>query len=84
MPLNPRRVQSVFLEAVNYHDPADRATILDRECPEDPALRRRVEALLRAHDEFDRFLNAPVVVNAGSVRRDFWRSDDPSSRHEPG
>jgi eukaryotic-like serine/threonine-protein kinase len=80
MPLNPRRVQAVFLEAADYHDPADRASILDRECPDDPQLRGRVEALLRAHDEFNSFLNDP----AGSARRDFWRSNDPSSRRGPG
>ena len=31
MPLNPKRVQAVFLEAAKYHDLADRAAILDRE-----------------------------------------------------
>ena len=51
MPLNPRRVQAVFLEAADYHDPVARAAILDRECSADPELRRRVEALLKAHDE---------------------------------
>jgi hypothetical protein len=84
MPLDPRRVQAVFLEAADYHDLADRAAILDRECLDDADLRRRVEALLRAHDEFNSFLNEPVVVTGGSPRRDFWRSDDPSSRRGPG
>jgi hypothetical protein len=84
MPLNPRRVQAVFLQAADYHDPADRAAILDRECSADADLRRRVEALLRAHDQFNRFLNDPVVVKAGSPGRDFWRSDDPSNRRGPG
>ena len=62
MPLDPRRVQAVFLEAVDYHDPVDRAAFLDRECSGDPELRRRVEALLRAHDQFNGFLNDPVVT----------------------
>jgi hypothetical protein len=62
MPLNPRRVQAVFLAAVDYHDPADRAVILDDECSADEELRRRVEALLRAHDEFNDLLNRPFVV----------------------
>jgi hypothetical protein len=60
MPLNPRRVQAVFLEAADYDDPVDRAAILDRECLVDLELRRRVEALLRAHDEFNSFANDPV------------------------
>ena len=84
MPLNPRRVQAVFLETADYYDPADRAAILDRECLDDPELRRRVEALLKAHDEFSSFLNDPVVVIAGSPRRDFWRSDDPPGGRGPG
>jgi hypothetical protein len=55
-------VQAVFLEAADYDDPVDRAAILDRECSADPELRRRVEALLRAHDEFNGFLNDPLVT----------------------
>jgi hypothetical protein len=75
MPLDPKRVQAVFLEAADYQDPADRATILDRECSGDPDMRRRIEALLKAHDEFNSFLNDPVVVDTSSAPRDFWRSD---------
>jgi hypothetical protein len=61
MPLNPKRVQAVFLEAVNYHAPADRQVVLDDACSDDAELRRRVEALLRAHDQFNEFLNQPFV-----------------------
>ena len=69
MPLDPRRVQAIFLEAAECHDPVDRATILDRECSADPDLRRRVEAPLKAHDEFNSFLNDPVVATANSAQR---------------
>ena len=68
MPLDPKRVQAVFLEAADYHDPADRVAILDRECAADPELRQRVEALLRAHDGFDRFLNDPIVSSDGRAK----------------
>ena len=61
MSLDPKRVQAVFLEAVNYHDPADRAVFLDAACSADAELRRRVEALLKAHDEFNDFLNQPFI-----------------------
>ena len=47
MPLNPQRVQGVFLEAANCRDLADRAAILERECSGDPELRERVEALVK-------------------------------------
>jgi hypothetical protein len=75
MPLNPRRVQAVFLEAADYHDPVDRAAILDRECSAELELRGRVEALLRAHDEFNRFLNDPVGVTASPFRPNPLLSD---------
>ena len=41
-----KRVQAVFLSAVECHDPAARAAVLDRECSTDAELRQRVEALL--------------------------------------
>ena len=51
MPVDPKRVQAVFLAAVEEHDLANRAAVVDRECGADIALRQRVEALLRAHDQ---------------------------------
>jgi hypothetical protein len=71
MPLNPRRVQAVFLEAANYYNPVDRATILERECLADQELRRRVETLLAAHDKFDEFVNQPIVGSGFGVRPQF-------------
>jgi hypothetical protein len=61
MPLDPKRVQAIFLEAVSYHDPVEREVILRRECGEDDELRSRVAALLKAHDEFNGFLNQPFI-----------------------
>lgn len=61
MPLDPNRVQAVFLSAVECHEPAARAAVLDRECATDAELRRRVEALLRAHDQPDSPLDQPIV-----------------------
>jgi serine/threonine protein kinase len=56
MPPDAKRVQAVFLAAASV-DPAARAALLDRECVNDRELRRRVEALLRAHDEPDSMLD---------------------------
>ena len=61
MPLDPKRVQAVFLSAVECHEPAARAAVLDRECSTDAELRQRVEALLRAHDQPDSLLDRPIV-----------------------
>jgi len=66
MPLNPKRVQAVFLEAANYHDLADRDAILDRECLRDSELRKRIDALLKAHDRFNDFVNQPPVGPDGT------------------
>ncbi len=51
MSVDPKRVQAVFLAAVEEQDLANRAAVVDRECGADLALRQRVEALLRAHDQ---------------------------------
>ncbi len=61
MPVGPKRVQAVFLDAVACEDAAGRNAILDRECGGDPDLRRRVEALLLAHDQPDRYLGQLAV-----------------------
>ena len=49
---------TIFAEALERTDPAERAAYLDGACEDDAALRRRVEALLAAHDGAGRFLEA--------------------------
>ena len=51
MAVDPARAKSVFLNASDLADPAERAAYLDRECGDDADLRGRVEALLRANDD---------------------------------
>ena len=65
MPIDPKRVQAVFLAAVEQ---ADRATILNRECGDEPELRRRVDTLLKANDEPASYLDQPPVELAKSAR----------------
>jgi hypothetical protein len=60
MPLNPKCVQTVFLEAASHHDLTCRAAILDRECMGDSELRKHIETLLKAHDRLDDFVNQPL------------------------
>jgi serine/threonine protein kinase/tetratricopeptide (TPR) repeat protein len=50
MPIDFQRVQGVF-QAVAELPPAERAAALERGCDGDAELRRRVEALLQAHDD---------------------------------
>ena len=50
MASDPKQVQAVFLAAVEKSIPSERAIVVDRECGDNTELRRRVEALLFAHD----------------------------------
>ena len=74
MLLDPTRVQAVFLAAAESGDPAARACVLDRECAADAELRRRVEALLKAHEEPNLLLDQPIVSSPGSGILPFTRS----------
>ena len=56
MPDNDADLMTIFAEALERTDPAARAAYLDDACGDDAALRRRVEALLAAHDGAGRFL----------------------------
>jgi hypothetical protein len=53
--------RDVFTAAREIADPAARSAYLDAACAGSPALRERVEALLRAHDRPDSLLDAPAV-----------------------
>jgi eukaryotic-like serine/threonine-protein kinase len=46
---DPKRVRSIFLEAVEQHTPDQWAVFLDQVCGDEAELRQRVELLLRAH-----------------------------------
>src|SRR4051812_4463436 len=58
------REQSLFIEALERHDPAERAAFLEEACGVNPALRRRIERLLQRHQETDSLLEPadPSVV----------------------
>src|SRR5690242_21214795 len=53
--------ETVFATALEKETPAQRAAFLDEACAGDPALRRRVEALLESHSGADAFLDKPAV-----------------------
>jgi WD40 repeat protein/serine/threonine protein kinase len=59
--------QSIFIEALEREDPAERAAFLDRACAADPALRQRVERLLRRHQQSGPFLEPPATDPAATV-----------------
>jgi tetratricopeptide (TPR) repeat protein len=91
MPADPRRVQAVFLAAVEA-TPGARTAVLDRECGGDPALRQRVADLLRVHDLPGNALDTPVLdgldalnesVTTGPDDTPFVGSRSPRRPHEP-
>jgi serine/threonine protein kinase/formylglycine-generating enzyme required for sulfatase activity len=61
MPIDPSRVQAVFLAAVESKDPAERVGILHAHCSGDAELCQRVEALLQAHDQTDELPGAGTL-----------------------
>jgi tRNA A-37 threonylcarbamoyl transferase component Bud32 len=66
---DPKHVESLFAAALAKPSAEERAAYLDAACAGDPALRQRVEALLRAHGEAGSFLEsqaaAPTAHDAG-------------------
>jgi serine/threonine protein kinase/lipopolysaccharide biosynthesis regulator YciM len=63
MPESPDRIESLFAAAVALATPAARAAFLDEACANDPALRARLDALLRAHDRANPLLDQPGVID---------------------
>src|SRR5436190_9289657 len=53
------RLESLFAAALQQ-PPADRAAYLDQACADDPAMRERAEALLRAQAAAGSFLGSPA------------------------
>jgi serine/threonine protein kinase/class 3 adenylate cyclase/tetratricopeptide (TPR) repeat protein len=53
--------RDIFLGALEREEPAPRAAYLDAACAGQPALRQRVEELLRLHRNDPTFLNVPVM-----------------------
>ena len=66
MALAPSDAQSIFLAAVEQAA-AGRPAFLDRACGDDVALRRRVEALLQAHEEPGSFFDPAADRGAAAV-----------------
>jgi serine/threonine protein kinase len=55
------RTESVFAAAVEFAAPEERAAFLEQACAGDPALRERIDALLRAHDRAGHFIDLPAA-----------------------
>jgi Leucine-rich repeat (LRR) protein len=62
---DPSSAEVVFFAALEKGGPAERAAYLDEACAGNEALRRRVEALLAAHEQVGGFLERPLVEAEG-------------------
>jgi DNA-binding beta-propeller fold protein YncE len=67
--------REILVAALDRADPAERAKYLDQACAGDPALRQRIEAMLRSHEQTSDFLGAPP----GKQRMDLEGRTPPAS-----
>jgi WD40 repeat protein/serine/threonine protein kinase len=61
--------RTIFLGALDREDPAERAAYLDAACAGQPALRRRIEDLLRSHAESESFLAVPAPEQLAAAEK---------------
>jgi len=54
--------KSIFLDAIEMSDSAERKAFVASQCGGDPQLQQAVEALLRAHDKDDHRLDQPAIA----------------------
>jgi serine/threonine protein kinase/WD40 repeat protein len=74
------RVLELFLAALERPTPAERAGFLDDACAADPALRRRLDALLSAHDRPDPVLDRPAAEHLAAGDPDSLDFLEPSGK----
>src|SRR5436309_1418608 len=60
--------RTIFMEALERETPAQRSDYLDAACGGDAALRQRVEALLRSHEQAGNFLGKPPAQRLAEQR----------------
>src|SRR5262249_39353592 len=70
--------EPLFAAAVALATAQERAAYLDQACAGDPALRARLDALLRAHDQTGHLLDQPIPSDPGRT----WADVPP--REQPG
>jgi tRNA A-37 threonylcarbamoyl transferase component Bud32 len=76
--------REIFLTALEQKDAAARAAYLDVACAGRPALRRRVEELLRYHREDTTFLNVPAMEQLAAAEESLAFLGPPTERGSLG
>src|SRR5258708_38339068 len=77
-----QRVKNIFLAAAEQTDPREREACLRQACGDGAALRRRVEALLRGHDQANSILERPAFDAAAIVAPQSAGTDDSAPQQE--
>src|SRR3954447_12592596 len=76
--------RDLFIAALDHPDPAARAAWLEQACADDPDRRRRVDVLLKAHDDASRFLADPARPPGDSIApEDPTRTAHPADETTP-
>ena len=75
MPLDPQRVQAIFLEAASYCDPTDRAQSWIANARAIPSCGSGSRRILNAHDRFKEFVNQPLDGQDGQATCCYLGSD---------
>jgi serine/threonine protein kinase len=74
----------LFLRAIEIPAPEDRRQFLDEACAVNPALRARVDGLLRAGEQAGSFLEHPAVGPEATAAHISSATDPPGARVGPG
>jgi hypothetical protein len=62
MPVDVNVAKAIFMTALEKTEPEERSAYVLEACGSDDSLRRRVEILLKAHNDPGSFMNSPVGV----------------------
>ncbi len=65
--MKPSNDKAVFFAALDLSSPEERAAFVEATCAGDPAMRRRVAAMLEAHERTDRLLDRPAAAHLGDT-----------------
>ncbi|MCK4294706.1 MAG: serine/threonine protein kinase, partial [Planctomycetes bacterium] len=77
MVAEPNDIEAIYSAALEKGSQAERSAYLDAACGDDPVLRARVEALLKAHAEAGDFLEVPPLGRGATL-------DQPGQIEGPG
>ena len=69
--------RTIFLTALEFKTPEARAAFLDEQCAQDAALRRRIEALLKAHEQQGGVVDAMIGSNEPTSSMHSLKEDAP-------